>query len=254
MDGDAARDTAVSYEERLADLDEILSILVHELRNPLAVIQGFATTLVHAAKKLDPDAVVEAAEAVERGAQRMDALLGTLKEVRSFDFEDIELELSESLISELLQEVVDGVQSISRSYRLSLSIEDDVLVRVDVVRIRQVLTNLLSNAIKFSPKGSEVAIFVSRVGDSVAVEVVDEGTGIPPERVDELFHKFSRLGSHEQGTGLGLYISRGIARAHGGDLELRPDDPAVGCRFVLTLPIHGQAERSLPERRRHLPR
>lgn len=249
-----ARQRSHDYEARLAGLDETLSIVVHELRNPLAIMQGFATTLVNAAEAMDPAAVVKAAKAVERGAQRMDVLLSTLKDASVFSGGEMSLVLNDILVSDLVGEIVDNLQTITADHSLAYSIEDDVLVRVDVIRIQQILTNLLSNAIKFSPPGSQVYLNVSRDDDLVTICVSDEGPGIPVERVDELFQKFSRLGSEVKGTGLGLYISRAIARAHGGDLELADRDGA-GCDFLLHLPIHSDStEASLPAYRQGQPR
>ena len=240
-------------EARLHDLDEALSIVMHELKNPLAIMQGFATTLVHAAEAMDPEAVVQAAKAVERGAKRMDALLSVLRESHSYESGQMSLLLKDTLVSDLLREVADNVRTIAPNHSIELLIEDDVLVRVDNIRIQQVLINLLSNALKFSPPHSQVRVSVARRDDIVTISVEDEGAGIPQDRVEELFKKFSRLGSTEKGTGLGLYLSRAIARAHGGDLSLGGPEGGSGCRFVLQLPIHGDEER-LPTYRQNQPR
>ncbi|MFP5351783.1 MAG: sensor histidine kinase [Actinomycetota bacterium] len=254
VDRDASRERSEDYEGRLAGLDETLSILVHELRNPLTIMQGFATTLVNAAEAMDPEAVVKAAKAVERGARRMDLLLSTLRDASVFDGGEMPLLLKDVLVSDLVDEVVESVQTIAPEHSLVCSIEDDVLVRVDIIRIQQILTNLLSNAIKFSPADSRVDLKVSRDDDTVTICVSDEGPGIPAERVDELFQKFSRLGAEVSGTGLGLYLSRAIARAHGGDLELAARQ-GRGCDFLLRLPIHSaSSEASLPSYRKGQPR
>lgn len=243
-----------TYETRLAALDETLAIIVHELKNPLAVMQGFATTLVNAAEAMDPEAVVKAAKAVEKGAHKMEALLGSLSDASAFGGGQMELHLKDVLVSDLVGDAIRDLQTVSPDHQLFCSIEDDVLVRVDITRIQQVLVNLLSNAVKFSPPGSTVEVNVSRDEDVVTVGVADDGPGIPPERADELFRKFSRLGSQMKGTGLGLYLSRLIARAHGGDLELG-DAGGRGCEFLLRLPIHSsQTEDSLPTHSKHRPR
>ena len=251
--GEAHAERSQDYESRVASLDETLAIVVHELRNPLAVMQGFATTLVNAAEAMDPAAVVRAAKAVERGARRMDALLSALRDSSALTDGEIPLLLKDVLVSDLVGEMVENLQTISPHHRLSYSIEDDVLVRVDVIRIQQVLTNLLSNAIKFSPPDTAVRVSVSRDDDLVTICVSDEGPGIPQARADELFRKFSRLDSQVKGTGLGLYLSRAIARAHGGELEFGTREE--GCDFLLKLPIHSRStEASLPSYRKARPR
>jgi signal transduction histidine kinase len=116
---------------------------------------------------------------------------------------------------------------------------DGVIADLDPVRIRQVLANLLSNAVKFSPRGAAVRVAVSVARDGVEVSVSDDGPGVPPEKRGELFQKFSRLGQPGPGMGLGLYISREIARAHGGELSLRD---GAGTAFCLLLPVSAHAE------------
>jgi signal transduction histidine kinase len=114
-------------------------------------------------------------------------------------------------------------------------LEGDVRAQVDPVRIRQVVANLLSNAFKFAPGGTPVTVAVTSRDDLAEITVHDEGPGIPADRRGELFGKFARLGRSGHGMGLGLYISRAIAQAHGGTLELL-DGP--GATFALTLPLH----------------
>lgn len=104
----------------------------------------------------------------------------------------------------------------------------------DPVRVRQALTNMVSNAAKFTVPGGLVHVELAVVDGVADLSVSDDGPGIPPDRAAELFQKFSRLGAKVSGTGIGLYLSRAIARAHGGDLVLVPQD--VGCRFALRLP------------------
>ncbi len=119
---------------------------------------------------------------------------------------------------------------------MDIKIEDDVSVNIDPVRIRQLLTNLLSNAAKFSAEASTIQVTVEVNKRYAEVVVADEGPGVPAERRDGLFRPFSRLGAiDKKGTGLGLYISRGIARAHGGDLIVAPS--RIGACFVLMLPL-----------------
>ena len=109
-------------------------------------------------------------------------------------------------------------------------------VSADPVRIRQVLTNLITNAVKFSPPGSPVDIAIAPLHGTVELTVADHGTGITDEQRPRLFSKFTRLSSDTSGMGLGLYLSRGIARAHGGELRLAQSGPD-GSVFALELPV-----------------
>lgn len=229
-------------DERVAGLDEILDLVIHELRNPVAVLKGFASSIGTAAEKMDPEAMKKAAKAIHRGADRLDALLSSLADVRSLDEGSLQIHPENVLLSEIVRGALEGQTLVTLDHRISVHIEDDVLLHADPVRIRQVLTNLISNAVKFSPRDSSVEITASREDDEAHICVKDEGPGIPVARADAVFDKFTRLNATVNGSGIGLYISRGIARAHGGELELAETD-GRGCTFLLRLPIHGDAEK-----------
>ena len=114
------------------------------------------------------------------------------------------------------------------------------LIRGDGERLRQVLQNLIDNAVKYSPAGREVAVHARRVNGGVRIEVSDHGPGIPPDQQRVIFEKFGRAdvaGGSKPGTGLGLFIARSIAEAHGGSLEVR-SQPNAGSTFVLELPLN----------------
>lgn len=226
-------------ESRFGEFDEILDLIIHELRTPLAVMKGFASMFQRSVQKMDREAVLAGAGSILRGADRLDALLTTLKDVRSLETNEMDLKPENVLVSELVNDAVFDQTSLDHDHPITTIIEDDALLFLDAVRIRQVLANLLSNAVKFSPKNTSVDLTVSRNRSMMSIEVRDHGPGVPSERAGELFGKFSRLGATEKGTGIGLYISRGIARAHGGELELVLDG-AEGCCFRLLLPIHAE--------------
>ncbi|MGH2753917.1 MAG: sensor histidine kinase [Actinomycetota bacterium] len=228
-------------EDRFDSVDEVLAFFVHELRNPLAVIKGYASALEDA-DDLDPALVTAGAAAIRRGVRTMDSLISSLGSAAALFGGEIDLDLEDVLASGLVEETVADLGAIADGHRLIVSVEDDAVIRVDNVKIRQVLMNLISNSLKFSPPGTSVDIKLSRQGEDIEICVIDEGPGIPAERLDELFRKFSRLGSSKTGTGLGLFISRAIARAHRGDLSLG-DATDGGCHFIVTLPIHEPAAR-----------
>ena len=216
---------------------EDLAFFVHEIRNPLAVIKGYATALETMDPSADRNMIESCAAAIQRAAATLESIVSSLDKTAPPFSRDVGLAEDEVLVSALVEETVADLKAVSDGRKLVVSIDDDAVVLVDQARIRQVLMNLISNAVKFSPPGSEVKLVISREGDDdIQVCVIDEGPGVPDERVDELFRKFSRLGSSKDGKGLGLYISREIALAHGGDLLLQRSDR--GCRFTLILPIH----------------
>jgi signal transduction histidine kinase len=111
-------------------------------------------------------------------------------------------------------------------------------VRGDGVRLRQVLANLIGNAVKYSPEGELVEVRATAVNGRVVIDVTDHGNGIAPADQRLVFEKFGRVSgtSAKPGTGLGLYIARAIAEAHGGQLEVT-SAPGLGATFTLTLPV-----------------
>jgi signal transduction histidine kinase len=112
-------------------------------------------------------------------------------------------------------------------------------IRGDRERLRQIVTNLIDNAIKYSPEGDEIAVSVRPTNGSVCITVTDHGPGIPQDQQHLIFEKFGRAdvpGASLPGTGLGLFIARSIAEAHGGTLDVR-SRPEAGAAFVLTLPL-----------------
>jgi signal transduction histidine kinase len=130
-----------------------------------------------------------------------------------------------------------SVRADDRTMRIERPAETAKLPCVgDFRRALQVMVNLISNAVRFGPAGSTVHVLVEARGDSAAALVVDAGRGVAPADRERVFEKFERLGATEPGSGLGLYISRRLARAMGGDLVIE-DAPGAGACFVFTLPV-----------------
>jgi signal transduction histidine kinase len=217
---------------------EILSALAHELSSPVAVIHGFAETLKRHGENVSAAERAQFIDAILRGAAQVSALVSAFGDVRGIDTDAIDLAPEAADIGKLTHQIVNDMRQVLADHPIECEAADGVVAPVDPVRFRQVVTNLLSNAAKFSPLGAPVSARVLRNGDTASVWVQDRGNGIPVEARDRLFRKFSRLPHHHgvSGMGLGLYISRGIARAHGGDLVYE-EAPGGGSRFVLTLPL-----------------
>ncbi|MGZ4440078.1 MAG: sensor histidine kinase, partial [Gaiellaceae bacterium] len=116
-----------------------------------------------------------------------------------------------------------------------LQLDEVPPMSVDPVRIRQVLTNLLTNAVRYTPSGSPIDVMLRESGEAVELSVRDHGPGIPPEEVERAFDRYARLRPDGSGSGLGLYVSRELARAHGGDLVAGQPEGG-GALFVLKLP------------------
>ncbi|HEX7276094.1 MAG TPA: HAMP domain-containing sensor histidine kinase, partial [Acidimicrobiales bacterium] len=211
----------------------------HEIGNQLTVIQGFAEMLHDGLGQLPQDTARQFTEAIVRNAHQMRHLLDAVADLRQLDDGELRLDLTALDLVPMVRETMDDLQGQLAGRRVALDLPAQAVLTADPVRLRQALTNLVSNAGKFTAPGAVVSVELTEGDDEVELAVADSGPGIPPDREPELFQKFSRLGARVQGTGIGLYLSRAIARAHGGDLVLVPQ--AVGCRFVLRLPRRGPA-------------
>lgn len=224
-------DTGTSAEQ----LDELLSTLAHELGTPVAVVRGYLELL--RTEGDDPGLRQEAVAAIERNLDLVDRLVLHLRDLRKIENGGLDLHLQDVHLGQLTRQIVDDLRdSVLRGTPASVTTEDgELTVQGDPSRLRQVLFNLLNNAVEYSPSGAEVALDVKRDDGTVAIVVRNHGYGVAPEDVERIFEKFARATDRGGGTGLGLYISRRVARAHGGDLTAEPAEEE-GSRFVLRLP------------------
>ena len=217
---------------------EVLSRASHELRTPLAVIRGFAGTLQESIGRMDHDMSKKAADAIVRSSIQLQAMLESMLVVETVEADGLHLDLSDWELGDIALETIRDLQPLLASHVVKTSITDGLWVRVDAAKIRQVITNLLTNAVKFSERDTRISLTVALKDGAGVVAVEDEGRGIPYQHLEKLFAKYERLGGGEKGTGLGLYIARGLARAHGGDVKAFSDG-TTGSRFELILPLLG---------------
>ncbi len=233
--GPGPRAPVASIETAYRRKHDLVPLLTHEIGNQLTVIQGFAEMLHEGLGQLPEETARQFTEAIVRNAHQMRRLLDAVSDLRRLDDGDLTLALATIDLVPLVQETIDDLQGQLAQRRVALRLPARAVVTADAVRVRQALTNLVSNAAKFTRPGALVSVDLVVREEVVEVSVADDGPGIPPEREGELFQKFSRLGAKVGGTGIGLYLSRAIARAHGGDLVF-VRQPA-GCRFALRLPL-----------------
>jgi len=223
-------------------IDEILSLLVHEVQAPLSVIEGFSLALRGAVERGDDKAILETSQAIRRASASMRALVRSFAEVGAMESGRLTLNVRETQVDQLVRLTIDDLSTGVGSHTLVVDATDNFAANIDSVRVRQVLTNLVTNAVKFSPRRSKITIEVHRDDEFAHISVRDQGRGIPAHRQSELFQKFSRLGATGSGTGLGLFLSRGIARAHRGDLTCE-SAAGRGATFTLSLPLKQDLEK-----------
>ncbi len=224
----------ITEERRLEALrQEVLSLVSHDLRSPLTVVRGYLDILD---RPLDEDRRATAIESARRAAQRMEGLLDDLLHATRAEAVFAPRVMRPVDLSLLVDGVASSLQ-MSAEQTIVTSLEPGVMVLGDPVRLEQAITNLIGNAIKHGPADGEVRVGVEGRDDRVIVSVEDDGPGIPVELREHVFERGAR-GSAPQSTpgmGLGLYIVRVVAEAHGGLAFI--DDSESGTRFVLDLPI-----------------
>jgi two-component system, OmpR family, sensor kinase len=218
----------------------------HELRTPLAGITAAAEAVLQQPDDADPDVRHRLLVVLGREAKRAGRLVDDL-----LDLARIDTGLSLHPEPTDLRQLVDGQVERARLVHPQLSIQvagPSTTVEVDPARIGQVLANLLNNACQVTPAGGGVRVAVSASNGQARVAVCDGGPGVAPEHRERIFGRLVRLdggagkgpgngpGNGVVGSGLGLPIARGIARAHGGDVTCQPTPPGAGAVFVLTLP------------------
>lgn len=206
----------------------------HEIRTPLAAIRGHLELLL---PRLDADSR-STLESVLEEADRLTRLVNRLLLLEKLEGGASASGLEERRVDlgGLARELSDHLQVLARERGIDLCCRvAEAPVRGDPEKLRQIFLNLLDNAFAHTPRGGSVSLRVERLGDRVRAQVLDTGAGIPQERLERIFDRFSSDRSRRNaGTGLGLPIARAIARAHGG--ELRAASPG-GAEFTLELPM-----------------
>ena len=215
------------------DPADLVAVYVHELKNPLAVATGIAELLAEPDGRADADANTEMLASLTRSLGRMNRLVDSLTEANRIGAGNLSLAIEPVDLVELIRTTISESAATLGDRSVNLVADGPVIAPVDPFRIRQVIENLLSNAVKFSPAGTGVDVRVQADQSKVSINVTDLGSGVPTEKQALLFRKFERLGSGVPGIGLGLYLSREIARAHNGDLAYCGGPTSS---FVLTLP------------------
>ena len=212
--------------------------IVHELRTPLTAIKGYLAMILQG----DYGSVSPAQKGplvnVMSSTQRLSGIVNDMLDESSLEAGKIKLRTSDFAVDGVVQEVLASLQSLAKEKNLALTSDSSggAIVLGDKDRVRQILTNLISNAIKFTDKGS-IHISSAPADKVMKVFVTNTGPVMTAEQQQQLFKKFEQLGTKASGTGLGLYVSRELARAMGGDLSLEKSVPGEGTTFAFSLPL-----------------
>lgn len=219
---------------------DFLSLVAHDLRSPLATVIGAAQALQGRWPDLTDEERDTFLRLIVEEAKRLASLVDDVLDTSRLDAGTFSYHFEEIDIAALVADAVMAAAVAQEDVPVVASVGGTLPpVSGDHARLRQVLTNLVDNAVKYSPEGGTVEVSATVADGVVSVAVSDSGPGIGPEDRDGIFEKFGRADGAKPGTGLGLFISRAIAEAHGGTLEVSPL-PRDGATFVLTLPAGGE--------------
>ncbi|TMM05669.1 MAG: HAMP domain-containing histidine kinase [Actinobacteria bacterium] len=237
-----AEHSTVEELRRLSALRaDFVSLVSHELRAPMASVVGSAQTLRQRWRELNPDQRESFLALIGSETERLAALVGDVLDTSRIDAGTFTYRFADVDLGALVRDSVAGVSLAQDEVSVVADVHGELpSVRGDRDRLQQVLTNLLDNAVKFSPAGEEVTVNAFQQDSRVRIEVSDRGPGVPADQQRVIFEKFGRgqtAGSPgKPGTGLGLFIARSIAEAHGGVLEVS-SAPNEGATFTLSLPV-----------------
>ena len=223
--------------ERLQNADrlrrDLMADVAHELRTPLSVLQGRLEGLLDGVYPRDDRHITE----VLGETHVLSRLIDDLRTLALADAGALPLQKESTRLVALVRDVVHSMEATAAGKSLTLNVSapaDDLVVSIDPVRIREVLTNLLSNAFCHSSAGARVTVSVETSDERARVTVSDVGEGMSPQQVARIFDRFYK-GTESRGSGLGLTIAKGIVTSHGGEISAS-SQPGKGSAITFTLP------------------
>ena len=219
---------------------DFLSMVSHELRAPLTSIKGSAATVLRASRIFGPAEVAQFFRIIDEQADRMDTLIGDLLDAGRIDTGTLSVAPAPSEVAALVDQARGTFVSGGGRHTVHIDLPPDLpRVMADRQRMVQVLNNLLANAARHSAESAPIRIAAEREGLQVAVSVCDEGRGIAPDHLGQLFRKYTAAGDREGGIGggLGLAICKGLVEAQGGRIRAESGGVGLGARFTFTIPV-----------------
>jgi signal transduction histidine kinase len=219
--------------------EEVLAVVSHDLRNPIAVI-GLVAKMLRKSGELETAQVAEYSNKIERAIDKMLQLISEISDSAKIENGTFSVAPQAETLKNIILPAIDEMKSLAEAkkqtieYHIELNLPE---VAVDGRRVEQVLSNLLSNAIKFSRQGSKIVVSAREQDNSIVVCVSDDGPGIPRENLSKVFDRYWQSEETKRtGTGLGLAIAKGIVEAHGGKIWV-DSELGKGSSFFFTLPL-----------------
>jgi len=247
-------------EEQLKEGDrrktEFLAVLAHELRNPLAPLRN-GLHILKLRGVTEPALLSQTVDMMDRQMAHLVRLVDDLLDVSRITSGRLELRRQTVLLTDVIARAVEAVGAFMESHQHEFVLDlraKDLLVDGDPDRLAQVFSNLLSNSAKYTPRGGRVVLTLTREGDVAEVRVQDNGMGIAPSALEQIFEMFSQARSSAmqatEGLGIGLSLVRTLVRMHGGTVAAFSEGPGRGSTFTVRLPVVAGAFAGPPGARR----
>ena len=232
----SVNDLSLQLQHQQKIRNRLSSDIAHEIRTPLTTLKGNIEAMIDGVWEISEERLYRCYEEVSR----ITRLIGEIDRINELESQESQLQKTTFDLTELAQQIVDNFQPMLVENKLNCSASGDrVFISADRDKIHQVLTNLLANAIKFTPSGGRIDLSVSQSKGTTSFRIIDNGQGIPPEEVGQIFERFymaepsrnSKLG----GQGIGLSIVKGIVNAHQGTISV-DSIYGKGTTFTINLP------------------
>jgi len=224
----------LQYQQKIRN--RLSSDIAHEIRTPLTTLKGNIEAMIDGVWEISEERLYRCYEEISR----ITRLIGEIDRINELESQESQLQKTTFDLTELAQQIVDNFQPMLVENKLNCSVSGNrVFISADRDKIHQVLTNLLANAIKFTPSGGRIDLYVSQSKGTASFRIIDNGQGIPPDEVGQIFERFymaepsrnSKLG----GQGIGLSIVKGIVNAHQGTISV-DSIYGKGTTFTINLP------------------
>lgn len=241
----AEQELARVLKEQADFKTRFMNMAAHELATPLTPVLIQLAALRRSLEKTGDEKDRHRLQLLERNVERLANVAEDLLDASRLQSGTLRVDAQSVPLSTLVKEALESCRELAEDKDVDLGVDgvEDTPVRADANRVGQVLFNLTHNALKFTPAGGSVRIKAWSEGDDAVIQVRDTGAGLTEEQMEGLFRPFAQfhrdLVGSTVGSGLGLYISRGIAESHDGSLECHSDGPDQGATFTLRLPLAG---------------